>query len=256
MDSNSRAKKNAEKRRKSVKSTPATTTKNSTSSVSKVVDNESTLNIESPNFDSQKEVTVNPTINSSVKYSKDGGITVDTPGFEPIDINDILGNVHIPDIKKIGDVKHPGIDKKLQATEAEHSKAIEEYKAGIRYQELVEWANNYIGSQYKALSSAVKAATKGVNASTELERLNQQFIELQKQKKITQQKGFEYVEQAYKTAVIEQRVPYTVAEQTALLNKQRAKSEKAFNEAKSEEQKTRDFIANLGTSKSDNTEEK
>lgn len=245
MDSNSRAKKNAEKRRKSVKSTSTTSTRNSTASISKVVDNESKLNIESPSFDFQKEVTVNPTINSAIAYSRESGVSVTTPGFNPIGINDVLGNVHIPDIKKIEDVKNPNIEGK--ATEAEHAKAIEEYKAGIRYQELVEWANNYIGSQYKALSSAVKAATKGVNAATELERLNQQFIELQKQKKITQQKGFEYVEQAHKTAVIEQRIPYTAAEQIASLRKQKAKAEKAFNEAKSEEEKTRDFIANLGT---------
>lgn len=243
MDSNSRIKKKAEARRKSVKA--STPIPNNPSTVNKVTDSESKLNIELPNFDSQKEVTVNPTANSAIKYSKEGGITIHTPGFNSIGVNDVLDKVHVPDIKGIVDVKNPHIDGK--ATESEHSRAIEEYKAGIRYQELVEWANNYIGSQYKALSSAVKAATKGLNVAAELERLNQQFIELQKQKKITQQKGFEYVEQAYKTAVVEQRIAYSAAEQVALLNKQKAKAEKAFHEAKSEENKARDFIANLGS---------
>ena len=248
MDLNSRAKKAAETRRKNTKTSKAKTT---TTSVGTINEGETKLAIELPNFDSsnRKETTVNPSINSSINYSKDGGITVDTPGFTPIKLDDVFGAVHIPNIQKIEDVKNPNIEGK--ATEAEHAKAIEEYKAGIRYQELVEWANNYIGSQYKALASAVKAATKGLNATTELERLNQQFIELQKQKKITQQKGFEYVEQSHKTAVIEQRVPYSAAEQIALLNKQKAKSEKAFHEAKSEEEKTRDFIANLGTNNTD-----
>ncbi|MEO0933843.1 MAG: hypothetical protein AAFY21_08815, partial [Cyanobacteria bacterium J06641_2] len=238
----------AETRRKNTKTSKAKTT---TTSVGTINEGETKLAIELPNFDSsnRKETTVNPSINSSINYSKDGGITVDTPGFTPIKLDDVFGAVHIPNIQKIEDVKNPNIEGK--ATEAEHAKAIEEYKAGIRYQELVEWANNYIGSQYKALASAVKAATKGLNAATELERLNQQFIELQKQKKITQQKGFEYVEQSHKTAVIEQRVPYSAAEQIALLNKQKAKSEKAFHEAKSEEEKTRDFIANLGTNNTD-----
>lgn len=246
MDLNSRAKKAAETRRKNTK---ASTAKTSTASgVGRVNESESKLSIDLPSFDgSRNETTVNPSINSSITYSKDGGIGVKTPGFNPINLDDVFGAVHIPNIQKIEDVKAPNIEGK--ATEAEHSRAIEEYKAGIRYQELVEWANNYIGSQYKALASAVKAATKGLNAATELEKLNQQFIELQKQKKITQQKGFEYVEQAHKTAVIEQRVPYSAAEQLALLNKQKAKAEKAFHEAKSEEEKTRDFIANLGTEK-------
>ncbi len=249
MDLNSRAKKAAETRRKNTKASKAKTT--TTSSVGTINEGETKLTIELPNFNSsnRKETTVNPSINSSIKYSKDEGIGVDTPGFTSIKLDDVFGAVHIPNIKKIEDLKNPNIEGK--ATEAEHAKAIEEYKAGIRYQELVEWANNYIGSQYKSLASAVKAATKGLNAATELERLNQQFIELQKQKKITQQKGFEYVEQAHKTAVIEQRVPYSAAEQIASLNKQKAKAEKAFYEAKSEEEKARDFIANLGTSNTD-----
>lgn len=248
MDLNSRAKKAAETRRKNTKASKAkTSTSNSTSRVN---DSETKLSIELPTFDGNgKETTVNPSINSAIKYSKDSGVSVDTPGFKPINLDDIFGAVHVPNIQKIEDVKNPNIEGK--ATEAEHAKAIEEYKAGIRYQELVEWANNYIGSQYKALASAVKAATKGLNAATELEKLNQQFIELQKQKKITQQKGFEYVEQAHKTAVTEQRVPYSAAEQLALLNKQKAKAEKAFHEAKSEEEKAREFIANLGTGNTD-----
>lgn len=248
MDLNSRAKKAAENRRKTTKTSKTKTV--TTSSVGKVSEGESQLNIDLPSFDgSNRETTINPSINTAINYSKSGGVNVTTPGFNPVNLDDVFGAVHIPNIQRIEDVKNPNIEGK--ATEAEHARAIEEYKAGIRYQELVEWSNNYIGSQYKALASAVKAATKGVNAATELERLNQQFIELQKQKKITQQKGFEYVEQAHKTAVIEQRVPYSAAEQIAILDKQKAKAEKAFHEAKSEEEKARNFIANLGTGNTD-----
>ena len=247
MDSNSRAKKNAENRRKNTKTKAKTTSSNT---VGRVNEGETSLSVDLPSFDgTSKNTTVNPSINSAINYSKDGGVNVTTPGFKPINLDDVFSAVHVPNIQKIEDVKNPNIEGK--ATESEHAKAIEEYKSGIRYQELIEWSNNYIGSQYKALASAVKAATKGLNAATELERLNQQFIELQKQKKVTQQKGFEYIEQAHKTAVIEQRVPYTAAEQIAILDKQKLKAEKAFHEAKSEEQKTRDFIANLGTGTTD-----
>ncbi len=244
MDSVSRAKKSAETRRKKVKQTRTTTANN----VGKVNQTESKLNIEIPFFDgnNSKEIKVEPTINSAIKYTPDG-ITIDSPGFNPVKLDDVLDSVHVPNIQKIDDVINPNIESK--ATEAEHAKAIEEYKGGIRYQELIEWSNNYTGSQYKALASAVKAAAKGVNAAVELEKFNHQFIELQKQSKITHQKGFEYVEQSYKTAVIQAKIPYSAAEQIAVLNKQKAKAEKAFHEAKSEEEKAREFIANLGTNK-------
>jgi len=241
MNVNSKAKKSAETRRKTVKSK---STSNSTKNTKTVNQSESRVNIEIPSFDNGKQIEIEPTINSAIKYSSNG-ISIDTPGFNTLKLDDIINSVHTPNIQKIDDIKNPNIEGK--ATEIEHARSIEEYKSGIRYQELIEWSNNYTGSQYKALASAVKAATKGLNTATELERLNQQFIELNKQQKITQQKGFEYVEQSFKTAVIEQRVPYSAAEQTAVLHKQKAKAEKAFHEAKSEEDRTREFIANLGS---------
>ncbi len=243
MDSTSRAKKAAETRRKTAKTSKSQST---TNTVGRVNQTESKLNIQIPSFERDRQIEVEPTINSAIKYTSQG-LTIDTPGFNPIKLDDVFSSVHTPNIQKIEDIKNPNIEGK--ATEAEHARAIEEYKAGMRYQELIEWSNNYTGSQYKALASAVKAVTKGLNAATELERLNQQFIELNKQQKITQHKGFEYVEQSFKTAVNQAKIPYSAAEHTALLNKQKAKAEKAFHEAKSEEEKTRDFIANLGTEK-------
>ncbi|UKP01588.1 hypothetical protein [Nostoc sp. UHCC 0870] len=241
MDSAARVKKAVEERMKGAKSGSSTTTKTSISNGQKAVTTPSITNF-------AEDPKAKTTIHGLVGYnSADSSVTVSIPGFERSDLNAIASQVHSPDLAAVTDVKNPGI--KNQATLSEFDKAKSEFEGGIRYNELIIWANKYAGSQFKALAEKAKAFGSGLAAQSEIEKVYQQFLELQKQQKITLEKGVDYVAQSHKTATKQAALPYTLAENEATLSKQKSKAEKAYHEALQAQSQTLDFIKSLNGSK-------
>lgn len=236
MDANSRARKAVENRQKA-KATATNTTR---------IYSNGQKSITTPvitNFSQNPRVET--TIHGSVAYdSAISFVNVSLPGFERSSLDDIAANVYSPDLTKISDVKNPEI--KNQVTVAEYENAKAQYEGGIRYNGLIVWANKYAGSQFKALAEKAKAFASGLVAQSEIEKVYQQFLELQKQQKITLDKGVDYISQSHKTAVKQAMLPYTLAESEAVLSKQKSKAEKAFHEAKQAQLDTSFFIKSLG----------
>lgn len=234
MDANSRARKAVENRQK----TTATNTTRIYSNGQKTI---TTPVITNFSEDPRPETT----IHGSVAYdSATSSVNVSLPGFERSSLDDIAASVYSPELTRITDVKIPEI--KNQATVAEYESAKAKYEGGIRYNELIVWANKYAGSQFKALAEKAKAFASGLVAQSEIEKVYQQFLELQKQQKITLEKGVDYISQSHKTAVKQAMLPYTLAESEAALSKQKSKAEKAFHEAKQAQLDTSSFIKSLG----------
>lgn len=238
MDANSRARKAVENRQK-------TTTTNTTRIYSNGQKSITTPAITNFSEDPRPETT----IHGSVAYdSATSSVNVSLTGFERLSLEQLADNVYSPDFAKISDVKNPEI--KNQATVAEYENAKAQYEGGIRYNELIGWANKYAGSQFKALAEKAKAFASGLATQSEIEKVYQQFLELQKHQKITLEKGVDYISQSHKTAVKQAMLPYTLAESEAALSKQKSKAEKAFHEAKQAQTDTLDFVKSLGSDKS------
>jgi hypothetical protein len=230
--------------------TPSTTSANKSTFTTSNKVTEGQKSITTPaitNFEAKPEVDTK--IHGLIGYnSNDNSVTVNIPGFERSTLDQISSNVHSPELTQITDIKNPGI--KNQATITEFEKAKAEYESGIRYNELIVWANKYAGSQFKALAEKAKAFASGLVAQSEIEKVYQQFLELQKQKSITLEKGVNYIAQSHKTATVQSALPYTIAENEANLKKQQFKAAKGYQEAKKVESEFNDFLAELGHPKS------
>jgi hypothetical protein len=256
MDIKERAKKAVEARKRrnaqnngqstSTKTSSAKTrTKTTTSSTSSSTFSTSNNGIDLPKVtDFTTTPEVNTTINGNVTFdSSSRAVSVQIPGLPQITPDSIAANVHIPTIKSITDVTNPEIDKTVDQATFDRAKA--KYEGGIRYQELIGWANKYIGSQYRALAESAKAYAAGLSSAVEIEKVYQQFLELVKQQKITAEKGVDYITQSHKTAVKQAGMVYSIAEQEALLSEQKTKAHKAFEKAKSAESEALEFIKGL-----------
>lgn len=242
MDSKTRAKKAVEERLRDVANTAS---KNNHS----VTFADGQKSITTPNLTNFSEnPSAKTSIHGLVGYDNaTSHVTITLPGFERSSLEDIAGSVYSPDLTKIDDVKNPNIQN--QSTVSEFEKAKAQYEGGIRYNELIGWANKYAGSQFKSLAEKAKSFSAGLASQSEIEKVYQQFLELQKQQKITAEKGVDYLAQAHKTATKQAALPYTIAENEAALTKQKSKAEKAFHEAQNSVAETKAFIANLGSGK-------
>ncbi|MBD2208088.1 hypothetical protein H6G33_37505 [Calothrix sp. FACHB-1219] len=188
---------------------------------------------------------VDTRIHGLVGYnSNDNSVTVSIPGFERSTLDQIASNVHSPDLTPIEDIKNPDIKNQASVAEFENAKA--KYEGGIRYNELIVWANKYAGSQFKALAEKAKAFASGLVSQSEIEKVYQQFLELQKQKSITLEKGVNYIAQSHKTATVQAALPYTIAENDANLKKQQFKAAKGYQEALKAEEDFDAFLKELG----------
>jgi hypothetical protein len=239
MDSKERVKKAVEARKKASSNNSRSSTNNQSKFTS------SSTNIELPKV---TDFTVNPevktSINGAVTFdSSSRSVSVQIPGLPQVTPDSIAGNLHVPVIKPIIDVTNPEIDKTVDQATFDRAKA--KYEGGIRYQELVGWANKYVGSQYKALAESAKAYTAGLSSAVEIERVYQQFLELQKQQKITAEKGIDYVIQSHKTATKQAGMVYSIAQQEAALSEQKSKAHRAFESAKYAEAESLEFIKGL-----------
>jgi len=219
MDSKERAKKAVDARKKA-----ASTSTSSSTQASSTANNHSTTgsnSLELPKITDFNAVPeVRTSINGAVAFdSSSRSVSVTLPGLPQVTPDSIAGNVHVPVIKPIADVTNPDIDKTVDVATYDRAKA--KYEGGIRYQELIGWANKYIGSQYKALAESAKAYAAGLSSAVEMERVYQQFLELQKQQKITSEKGVDYIVQSHKTAVKQTGMVYSIAQQEALLSEQK-----------------------------------
>lgn len=239
MDSKERVKKAVDARKKAASTSSSTHTTSS---------NQSTTSSNSIELPKITDFTAVPEVKTSIS----GAVTFDAssrstsvtlPGLPQVTPDSIAGNIHTPIIKPITDVTNPDIDKTVDVVTYDRAKA--KYEGGIRYQELIGWANKYIGSQYKALAESAKAYTAGLSSAVEMERVYQQFLELQKQQKITSEKGVDYIVQSHKTAVKQTSMVYSIAQQEALLSEQKSNAHKAFEKAKSVELEAQEFIKGL-----------
>lgn len=151
-----RQKRNVQNNNQSAKtSSTKTRTKTTTSSTSSSTFSTSNNGIDLPkvtDFTSTPEV--NTTINGNITFdSGSRSVSVQIPGLPQVTPESIGANVHIPVIKPITDVTNPEIEKTVDQATFDRAKAL--YEGGIRYQELIGWANKYIGSQYRALADRV-----------------------------------------------------------------------------------------------------
>ena len=178
-------------------------------------------------------VTVTPTITGNVDFNADSKtVDVSLPGLPNISVASIASSVKRTELHDLADVKNPGIPKEQLASKAEFERAKNEYEGGIRYQQLMQLANNFRGEEYKTIASAAKAYQQGLMATSEVEKVYQQYLELAKQKQITTEKGIAYISQAHKKATAQAALPFTVAENEAKLEQQRIKARKAYEEAR------------------------
>lgn len=239
MDSKERVKKAVDARKKAASSATQTNTNNQSKSTT------SSTSIELPKItDFNTTPEVKTSINGAVTYdSSSRAVSVQIPGLSQITPESITGNLHVPVIKPISDVTNPGIEQTVDVATFDRAKA--QYEGGIRYQELVGWANKYVGSQYKALAESAKAYAAGLSSAVEIERVYQQFLELVKQQKITSEKGIDYIVQSHKTATKQAGMVYSIAQQEAVLSEQKSKAHRAFENFKNVEAETMEFIKGL-----------
>jgi hypothetical protein len=241
MDVNARAKKAAEARKSGNKST----TNTSNSSTSNTSNKSITLPkaTDTTSFDKRDIVT---NISGAIDYNTSNQTTkVNLPNLPVLTVDGIAASVIQTNVKTITDVRNPGFTDDEKCDKATYERAKNDYEDAIRYRQLVVWANNYKGEEFKAIASAAKAYTQGLIAATDIERVYQQFIELSKQQQITTQKGVEYIGQSHKTATVQAALPYTLAENESTLEKQRVKAKKSFEEAKQANVELDDFLTSL-----------
>lgn len=233
MDANERAKRTANGQKKSTGNTTQTTTKKQLP-VFRATDK---------TFEPQ---SVRTEIAGNVDFnleSRTGSVTL--PNLEPITLDGIASSVKTTTLLDIADVRNPGITEDRKADKATFERAKNDYEDGIRYEQLIVWANTYIGEQYKAIASQAKAYQQGLIAASEVEKVYQQFLELAKQKQITTEKTVNYVAQSHKTVTVQTALPYTMAENEATLEQQRIKAKRKFEEAKQANVEFDDWLTSL-----------
>jgi hypothetical protein len=190
--------------------------------------------------------TVNPTIAGNVNFDFDSkSVAVELPGLPQLTIEGIAQSVKTITPKNITDVKNPGISDAEKADKAIFERAKNDYEDGVRYLQLVAWANTYKGEEYKVIASQAKAYQQGLIAASEVEKVYQQYLELAKQKQITTEKGVNYIAQSHKTATAQTALPYTIAENEATLETQRIKARRKFEEAKQANVEFDDWLTSL-----------
>lgn len=234
MDANERAKRTANGQKKS--SSNSTTTQTTRKQLPVFKATESTFTHQ----------TVRTEIDSNISFdleTKTGSIVL--PNIQPITVTDVADRVKTTTLLDISDVRNPGITEDRKADKATFERAKNDYEDGIRYEQLIVWANTYIGEQYKAIASQAKAYQQGLIAASEIEKVYQQFLELAKQKQITTEKTVNYIAQSHKTATTQTALPYTMAENESNLEKQRIKAKKGFEEAKQGNVEFDDWLTSL-----------
>jgi hypothetical protein len=238
MDSTARAKRTASKAKS------ASTDTNSTSSNTGFNYSTKTLNLGGIRPDFRQSISPQVSISDSVNFDVTTGHTqLDAPYLPQIDINTIGQSLKSTDLKVIDDVRNPGFSEDEKCNEATFERAKNDYEDAIRYQQLLQWANKYRGEEFKTLASNVKAFQAGLTTLTDIEKAKQQFLELLKQGKITEQKGTEYIAQSHRTATMQAQLPYTIAENEANLEQSRIRAQKSFEQAKLDNDLFEDWLA-------------
>jgi hypothetical protein len=238
MDSSARAKRTASRAKSSNTESTSTTNNSEFSGGSK------TLNLGDIKPDFRRAFSPQTTISDSVQFDTTTGQTnIDTPFLPQLDIHTIGQSLKTTDLKDITDVRNPGFSDDQKCNEAIFERAKNDYEDAIRYQQLLQWANKYRGEEFKTLASNVKAFQAGLSTLTDIEKAKQQFLELLKQGKITEQKGTEYIAQSHKTSVIQAQLPYTIAENEANLEQSRIRAQKSFEQAKLDNDLFEDWLA-------------
>jgi hypothetical protein len=240
MDANARAKKAAETRK-------ASRTNSTTSSNSNMDTGLKSLSLPNTSIEAlNNKTSVVTKIAGNVEFDTTKQTTkVNLPNLPVLTIGAIANSVIHTNPKVITDVRNPGFTEDEKCDKATYERAKNDYEDAIRYQQLIVWANNYKGEEYKAIASAAKAYTQGLIAATDIERAYQQFIELSKQQQITTQKGVEYIGQSHKTATVQAGLPYTLADNEMTLEKQRIKAKKNFEEVKQANVELDDWLTSL-----------
>lgn len=203
-----------------------------------------TINLGGIRPDFNQGIQPQTTISDNIQFNASTGQTqIDTPFLPQLDINSVGSLLKSPDIVDIVDIRNPGFSADQKCDEATFTRAKNDYEDAIRYQQLIQWANKYRGEEFKSIASVAKAWQSGLAALTDIERAKQQFLELLKQGKITEQKGTEYIGQAHRTAVAQAQLPYTIAEAEANLEQAKIKAQKSFEQAKLDNDEFTDWLA-------------
>ena len=234
MNANERAKKAATGHKKTTTTDRHVSTDNKHLSIPKATDRTFDRN------DIKTEIAGNIDFNLE---SRTGVITL--PNLPILTLDGIASSVKTTNLLDISDVRNPGIPEDRKADKATFERAKNDYEDGIRYEQLIVWANTYIGEQYKAIASKAKAYQQGLIAASEVEKVYQQFLELAKQKQITTEKTVNYIAQSHKTATVQTSLPFTMAENEATLEKQRIKALKGYEEAKQANVEFTDWLTSL-----------
>jgi hypothetical protein len=242
MDANERARKAAQAQRDSNTSTrvPGISGSNAATNSNKSIALPTTT---ASTFDKVDAVT---NIAGRVEFDIASRTTrVELPNLPQLTVDGVGSSLKHTTVKDIQDIRNPGFTEDEKCDKATYERVKTEYEDAIRYQQLIVWANNYKGEEYKAIASTAKAYTQGLIAKVEIEKTYQQYLELAKQEHITTQKGVEYIAQAHKTATVQAGLLYTLGETDALLEKQRIKTRKAFEEAKQADEEFDRWLTSL-----------
>jgi hypothetical protein len=248
MDASERARKAANARKNAGNTNTSSTSNNSgygQTSGSKTID---LPKINDGSFDKNNEL--NPRIASNINF--DGSsrtVGVSLPNLPTLTVDGISGLLKTTELKTISDVKNPGISEDEKCDRKTFERAKNDYEDGIRYLQLVQWANAYTGEQFRVIASQAKAYGQGLLAASEIEKVYQQFLELEKQKQITIEKGVNYVSQSHKTATVQASLPYTLAENESNLEQKRIKAKRSFEEAKQADIQLDDWLNSLNGNK-------
>lgn len=235
------------KRRASERTSTASTSKTTQTKTSTHTDN--SVKVDLPQVDLTKtneSDDVQVSLNGGVNYDKSGFGSVTVPGVTSVSFDTVSQSVQYPDFTPIGDITKPQIADDQKCDERTKDLAIAEYEQAINYQIVAQKYNDFTAQKYKTLVSAYKAYGEGLKSLSELEKVKQQFVEVLKQQKVTQEKIVGYVDAAHRTATAEAKLPYTIAEREATLNETKSKAKKAFYKAKDAEDEATMFIQGLG----------
>lgn len=183
-----------------------------------------------------------------IKPQVQGGVTLEgagkleIPGVPNNNTGTLKDKIKFPEINPISDITNPGI--KNTCDEKTFNKASREYEGGIRYEQLTQLSNKYIGEQFKSLASAYTAYSNGLASLVEYEKVKQKFLDLLKQQSITGTKAFEYIDAAHNFATTKAKLPYVVADREAKLTEAKAKAQTSFTKAQLAELEALEFASN------------
>lgn len=185
--------------------------------------------------------------NSSISYNGDIptiDFKLDNFGGLPVVDNEFIGKqIKYEPFQTVDDITNPSGLKTVD--ESTFNKAKLTYEGAIRYRQLEQQHSKYVAESFRSMSEAFKSLQAGFGTRIEYEKTKQQFIDVCKAEKVTEDKIIAYVDQAHKTALNRAKLPYIVAEREASLTEVRSKARKAIAKSEESEKDTMNFLEGL-----------